>query len=554
MFVSLTMHRFVLYLCLVVVGSIAAQAQLKNFTQPRYKPKKAGDFDTVARMKSVQFAEESAGLLEREIDASAYIVGPGDVLTFSVWSTDAIHTDVAVTPEGRVILPGAGVVDVRGMTLAKARETLVAEAMKTYRSKSIDVSLKRLREFKVTIMGAVRSPAIIAATGADRVFDVIQRAGGVLDTGSVRGIYLLRDGVEEPIIVDLQRYLSFGDRSSNPLVEGGDRLVVPLRNDKTTIGIRGEVPQAAEFDYLPSDSLSTLVRFGGGFLPSANLDSVQVVRVSEQGGRLEEVITVDLSSWRTKLFSGQSLDGDMPLRTGDRVYVREIPRWRERHEVKIRGEVKYPGEYAIEPNATRLTEVIARAGGFSEKASLEDAVIIRTKEMNLEDKEYKRLEKLPPSEMSVTELQYFRTKAREVRGVISVNFTDLFNKGSMQNNPVLQDGDSIYVPERNNYVNVSGSVRNPGRIVFKPGLTYEQYIDLAGGYGFRADRDATFVVKVKGDQFPADSENYTLEPGDNILVLDEPETLAIDIFTKALTIATQLVTIMGVVLTIVRLQ
>lgn len=554
MFVSLTMHRFVLYLCLVVVGSIAAQAQLKNFTQPRYKPKKAGDFDTVARMKSVQFAEESAGLLEREIDAASYVVGPGDVLTFSVWATDAIHTDIAVTPEGRVILPGAGVVDVRGMTLARARETLVAEAMKTYRSKSIDVSLKRLREFKVTIMGAVRSPAIIAATGADRVFDVIQRAGGVLDTGSVRGIYLLRDGVDEPVIVDLQRYLSFGDRSSNPLVEGGDRLVVPLRNDKTTIGIRGEVPQAAEFDYLPSDSLSTLVRFGGGFLPSANLDSVQVVRVSEQGGRLEEVITVDLSSWRTKLFSGQALEGDMPLRTGDRVYVREIPRWRERHEVKIRGEVKYPGEYAIEPNATRLTEVIARAGGFSEKASLEDAVIIRTKEMNLEDKEYKRLEKLPPSEMSVTELQYFRTKAREVRGVISVNFTDLFNKGSMQNNPVLQDGDSIYVPERNNYVNVSGSVRNPGRIVFKPGLTYEQYIDLAGGYGFRADRDATFVVKVKGDQFPADSENYTLEPGDNILVLDEPETLAIDIFTKALTIATQLVTIMGVVLTIVRLQ
>ncbi len=554
MFVSLTMHRFVLYLCLVVVGSIAAQAQLKNFTQPRYKPNKAGDFDTVARMKSVQFAEESAGLLEREIDASAYIVGPGDVLTFSVWSTDAIHTDIAVTPEGRVILPGAGVVDVRGMTLAKTRETLVAEAAKTYRSRSIDVSLKRLREFKVTIMGAVRSPAIIAATGADRVFDVIQRAGGVLDTGSVRGIYLLRDGVDEPIIVDLQRYLSFGDRSSNPLVEGGDRLVVPLRNAKTTIGIRGEVPQAAEFDYLPSDSLSTLVRFGGGFLPSANLDSVQVVRVSEQGGRLEEVITVDLSSWRAKLFSGQSLDGDMPLRTGDRVYVREIPRWRERHEVKIRGEVKYPGEYAIEPNATRLTEVIARAGGFSEKASLEDAVIIRTKEMNLEDKEYKRLEKLPPSEMSVTELQYFRTKAREVRGVISVNFTDLFNKGALQNNPVLQDGDSIYVPERNNYVNVSGSVRNPGRIVFKPGLTYEQYIDLAGGYGFRADRDATFVVKVKGDQFPADSENYTLEPGDNILVLDEPETLAIDIFTKALTIATQLVTIMGVVLTIVRLQ
>lgn len=547
------MLRLALCVCLILIGVLTSSAQLKNFTQPRYKPVKAGDYDTVARMKGMQYAEESAGLLEREIDASTYVLGPGDVLTFSVWSTEGIHQDVAVTPEGRVILPGAGVVDVRGKTLAAARELLLQEAKRVYKAQTIDVSLKRLREFKVTIMGAVRSPAIIAATGADRVFDVIQRAGGVLDTGSVRGIYLLRDNVDEPIVVDLQRYLSFGDRSSNPIVQGGDRLVVPLRNDKTTIGIRGEVPQAAEFDFLATDSLSTLVRFGGGFLPSARLDSVQLVRVSEQGGRID-VVNVDLTSWRDRLFTGQPLEGDMPLRTGDRVYVREIPRWRERHEVVVKGEVKYPGKYAIEPNTTRLTEVVGRAGGFSEKASIEDAVIIRTSEMNLEDKEYKRLEKLPPSEMSVTELQYFRTKAREVRGVISVNFSELFLRGSMENNPVLRDGDSIYIPERNNYINVSGSVRNPGRIVFKPGLTYEQYIDLAGGYGFRADRDATFVVKVKGDQFPADSENYTLEPGDNILVLDEPETLAIDIFTKALTIATQLVTIMGVVLTIVRLN
>lgn len=539
--------------CLVVLGVLPAMAQLTNFTQPRFKPRGPGQYDTVARQKGMQFADEAAGLLEHEVDPDTYILGPNDVLAFSVWATDAIHTDVMVNPEGKVALPGAGVVDVRGLTMSAARTKLIAEAKRVYRSDRIDISLRRLRQFKVFVLGAVRVPAVIAATGADHVFDVLQRAGGVLDTGSVRGIHLVRDGVDTPIVVDLQRYLSFGDRSSNPPVLGGDRLIVPLRNEKTTIAIRGEVPQAAEFDYLPTDSLSTIIRFGGGFLPSARLDSVQLVRVSEQGGRIE-VVNLDLSEWRDKMFDNVPLPGDMQLRPGDRVYVREIPRWRERHEVVIRGEVRYPGRYAIEPNTTRLTEVLQRAGGFSEKASIEDAVIIRTSEMNLEDKEFKRLERLPPSEMSKTELQYFRTKARETRGVISVNFTDIFVKGSMENNPVLRNGDSIYVPERNNYINVSGSVRNPGRIVFQPGLNYQQYIDLAGGYGFRADKDATFVVKVKGDQFPADSENYTLEPGDNILVLDEPETSFLDIFTQALTIATQLVTIMGVVLTIVRLQ
>lgn len=547
------MQRYMLVACLVLVSTLPTMAQLTNFTQPRFKSRGPGQFDTVARQKGMQFAEEAAGLLEHEVDPDTYVLGPGDVLTYSVWSTDAVHIDITVNPEGRVAIPGAGVVDVRSMTMSNARTKLIAEAKRVYRSERIDISLRRLRQFKVFVLGAVRVPAVIAATGADHVFDVLQRAGGVLDTGSVRGIHLVRDGVNEPIIVDLQRYLSFGDRRSNPTVLGGDRLVVPMRNEKTIIAIRGEVPQAAEFDYLPTDSLSTLIRFGGGFLPSARLDSVQLVRVSEQGGHIES-INLDLTEWRDKIFANMPLPGDMALRPGDRVYVREIPRWRERHEVVIRGEVRYPGRYAIEPNSTRLTEVLQRAGGFSEKASIEDAVIIRTSEMNLEDKEFRRLERLPPSEMSKTELQYFRTKAREVRGVISVNFTDLFLKNSLENNPVLRDGDSIYVPERNNYINVSGSVRNPGRIVFKPGLSYQQYIDLAGGYGFRADQDATFVVKVKGDQFPADSENYTLEPGDNILVLDEPETSFLDIFTQALTIATQLVTIMGVVLTIVRLQ
>jgi protein involved in polysaccharide export with SLBB domain len=114
--------------------------------------------------------------------------------------------------------------------------------------------------------------------------------------------------------------------------------------------------------------------------------------------------------------------------------------------------------------------------------------------------------------------------------------------------------DSIHVPERNLYVNVTGSVRNPGRIVFKNGLNYNDYINLAGGYGFRADRDATLVIKVKGDVFPADNDRYQLEPGDNIVVLDVPETKFIDVFTQALTIAAQIVTVVGVVITLVRLR
>lgn len=537
----------------LLIGTVAAMSQPKSFTQPKFIPRGPNEYDTAGAKKSIELAEQTSGLLAREIDPNTYIVGPNDVLTVSVWTSESIHVDVVVSPEGRVVFPRAGVVDVKGLTLAQVQDTIANRAQNIYRNAKTNVSLKRLREFKVYVLGAVAVPSVVSATAADRVFDILERAGGILDTGSIRGIQLFREGQSQPIIVDLQRYMAYGDERGNPTVLGGDRLIVPLRNTKNVIVVSGDVVQQGEYQHLDGDSLSTLIKMSGGFLPSARLDSVTVVRISEDGARLITEM-YDLSSWASGLFSGQPLANDVALRSGDRVYVRSIPKWNERQQIVIKGEVVYPGRYPLVPNQTRLTDVIAAAGGFTDKASLDDAVVFRTSEMKEVDKEYDRLSKLPPSEMSTNELQYYRTKSREVKGILSVSFLDIFEKKELGNNPVLKDGDSIYVPEKNLYINITGSVRTPGRIVYKTGRTYLDYIALAGGYGFRADKSATLIIKVKGDQFPADSENYSLEPGDNILVLDEPETRFIDVFTEALTITAQLVTIVGVVLTIVRLQ
>lgn len=540
-------------LAVLMITSGSALAQPKSFTQPKFIPRGPNEFDTVGAKKSAQLAEETAGLLAREVDPSTYVIGPNDVLTVSVWTTESIHVDIVVSPEGKLVFPRAGVIDVKGLTLAKVQELVEERAQAIYRNARTNVSLKRLREFKVYVLGAVAVPSVVSATAADRVFDILERAGGILDTGSIRGIQLFREGETEPLVVDLQRFMSFGDERANPTVLGGDRIVVPLRNNTNVVAVMGDVVQQGEYQFLPGDSLSTVIKMSGGFLPSARLDSVTLVRISEDGARLITE-TFDLRSWAGVVFANKPLENDVPLRSGDRVYVRSIPKWNERQQVVLKGEVVYPGRYPLVPNQTRLTDIIAAAGGFTNKASLDDAVVFRTSEMKEIDKEYERLSKLPPSEMSVNELQYYRTKSREVKGIMSVSFLDIFEKNKLDNDPVLKDGDSIYVPEKNLYINVTGSVRTPGRIVYKPGRTYLDYLELAGGYGFRADRNATLIIKVKGDQFPADSENYELEPGDNILVLDEPETRFIDVFTAALTITAQIVTIVGVVLTIVRLQ
>ncbi len=538
--------------CWAMTVQVQAQSN-PSFSRPRFIPRGPYQYDTTDAQKSMKLSQGSAGLLTREIDPSKYIVGPNDVLTVSVWATEPIHVDVIVSPEGKVVFPNAGVLDVKGLTLDSVQSVIEVEARKIYHKSEVDVSLRRLREFKVYVLGAVAIPSVVPATAADHVFDVLERAGGIVDTGAIRGIMLIREGESEPIMVDLQRYMSYGDKQHNPTVLGGDRVIVPLRNTKNVISISGEVVQQGEFPFLPGDSLSTLVRMSGGFLPSARLDTVTLVRMSEEGSRPYREF-IDMRTWADRLYSGAPLAGDLELRSGDRLYIRAIPKWNDRQDVIVEGEVRFPGRFAIIPNETRLKDVIEMAGGFTDKASLEDAIVIRTSEEDDEDKEFERLSKLPPSEMSEGELQYYRTKSREVKGVMSIDFVDLFRREIEDNNPLMRDQDSIYVPEKNLYINITGSVRNPGRIVYQQGRSYLDYIELAGGYGFRADPDATLIVKVKGDQFPADAENYALEPGDNILVLDEPETKFITVFTEALTIAAQLVTIVGVVLTIVRLQ
>jgi len=155
------------------------------------------------------------------------------------------------------------------------------------------------------------------------------------------------------------------------------------------------------------------------------------------------------------------------------------------------------------------------------------------------------------TDMSQSELRYFRAKINEKRGAMSINFAELIKNPNSENNIPLMDKDSIIVPTIKDYIKVQGRVNNPGNIKFRPGLTYIDYINLAGGFAFRADESETFITKPQGGQFLAkDMDKYILEPGDVILVPTENEYTFMEIFTTTLTIISQIFTIAGVIIAI----
>jgi len=135
---------------------------------------------------------------------------------------------------------------------------------------------------------------------------------------------------------------------------------------------------------------------------------------------------------------------------------------------------------------------------------------------------------------------------------MALDIEKIKNNYQSDDNILLMDRDSIFVPQKRNFVNIQGRVNNPGMVIYNKNYQWLDYINLAGGFGFRADDGETLIVKPKGEQFLAENMNYTIEPGDNILVPPEAEVKFMDILTTSLTIVTQLVTIIGVIIALKR--
>jgi protein involved in polysaccharide export with SLBB domain len=507
--------------------------------------------DTLASQNAFSIARETNLVPEKEIDPNTYIVGPGDVFIFSIFTNEPVNYQVKVSPESKLLIPTVGVIDVKRKTLADVYSEAQTKIKKIYSSSDIAFILSQVRQFKVIVSGVVAKSMSVPSSPLDRVSEVIERAGGLKFEASLRNISLIRN--DKVIPVDLLKFFLAGEKESNPFVEGGDQIIVPPSSEKQQISIYGEVGYPGEFEYVKGDSLSTLIRFAQGFLASAHLDSVEIDRFSIEDKSLNRWF-VNLNGWTNILSTRQNLPGDFPLNIGDRVYVRILPNWNKEQYVVIKGEVKYPGKYAIVENKDKLYDLFLRCGGFTENASISDIEFIRQQEAEKKDYEMERLYRTPSTEMSEFEQRYFQSRVREIKGSMTIDYKKVLSDPESNQNIALFNKDSIIVPTKKNYVNVQGRVNNPGNIVYQKGLTYLDYINQAGGYGYRADIPETFVAKSKGEILLAKNMNYLIEPGDVILVPPEKEVPFSEAFTNIVSTIAQFATIFGIVITIVRLK
>jgi polysaccharide export outer membrane protein len=462
--------------------------------------------------------------LEAAIDPEGYVLGPGDELAIVVWGDWEASFAVVVNPDGTVVIPTVGSVDVSGLSLADATDTIIDIVREPYRANRVTVSLSRVRRFLVAVGGAVKVPGTVEVHGGQRVDAAIRNAGGFLhalespyDTTRViaaapRLIQVKRsDG--EVVPVDLLLYLKSGNREANAFLQDGDAVEVPFRTTLgSRIGVFGAFRAPGVYDYLPTDRLSVVVQLAGGLASACDVDRATLVRFRDDSTWTE--CAVDLAV----AVEHPGGEADLALEPGDRLFVPWKPNWRLLYQVDVEGQVRHPGSYPIVPGRTTLSEVIAKSGGILPDAALDRARLYRTMVEKPPDFELDRLEMLTMPEINHVEREYRKFSKRNLLPLAVVDFEALFADGNLGADVLMMDGDVVRIPKREPVVHVMGQVMYPGYIAWHSGLTYRDYITVAGGFAERADRGRIRLITGQADSWTKPDDDTEIRDGDTILV------------------------------------
>ncbi len=478
--------------------------------------------------------------MEGAIDASTYIVGPGDQFSLTIGGTTPLQVMAPVSAEGNLLLFDVGSIPAAGKTL----DVVIQEALETlqrqYQHVAVDISLLQPRRFYVHLSGSVPEPGRYLMLPLARLDDAVQQAyasqatarpdptanGEVRIVGSatsaipqsregyepsLRNVEIThRDGSKETI--DLFRYYLRGDLTHNPYLQDGDVVYLPSYDEQNAILVSGDVSSPGKLEYRQGDTVLDALRFVSSDADLAGLSTVRLTRRSQ--GAISPPIDLNIEG----LLNGTAQS--ISLAPGDHLNVKT----REISQAAIYGFVNFPGTYPIENAKTTLRDLVELGGGLKPEASVSAAYIERRQSQA-------RKPGSENSELDFFERTYFQKSLGQNR--ISINIEAALAPDG--EDVILYSGDVVVFPRDEQTVHVVGNVLKPGYIPYIPGKTAAYYIQLAGGEAPLST--GSYIFEAGTGKVYADA-GAILRPGDTVFInresiADSPELQALLITDKA---------------------
>jgi polysaccharide export outer membrane protein len=243
--------------------------------------------------------------------ADAYVVGPQDVLTVTVFGEAELSGKFPIEADGGFNFPLIGRVSAGGRTLRQVEETIRGKLADGYlKNPQLTVSVEQYRSQRIFIVGEVRNPGTYPLTGQMTLVEALATAGSAGANAAdhalvVRGgngrVAGAEDGRDDVVRIDLRAFQA-GSLAHNIALRDGDTIIVPQAE---TVFVFGQVNSPGAYPISKNTTVLQALALAGGVTTRGSTSRIRIVRVVN--GQEQEV-RADLGN---------------PVRPGDTIIVRE---------------------------------------------------------------------------------------------------------------------------------------------------------------------------------------------------------------------------------------
>lgn len=508
----------------------------------------------------------------------SYVLGVGDVLSITINGLSQVSITTTIDDDGFISID-QGISDkpsipLRGLTLAQAEDMLSRrlKAYYTYSDNQFHLNVLTTRTVTVNFFGEVMTTGGITLSAVNTLFNALVAAGGPSDIGSVRRIKLI-SGTEEKVF-DTYAYMQDPRLAGTFYLKDNDYVHIPVA--ERVISIAGAIRRPFRYELLDGENLIKLIEFAGGLEDGAYLKDIQITRYSNDqrvvvnvnlgeiinsggdyllkpgdevviqsvesniinfvellgavakpgqyerkpGMRISDLIDMGVLKPGARLDFGYllrhnaddsymymrinpqaALDGrggvaDLLLEDQDILRIPSLVLYSDAVDFTVRGAVRAPGPYDFDPGgAMTVQDAILISGGLKPSAAEFGYILRRSPD------DPKRADYLP------------------------FNPQNAAADASSPDNLALMPFDSLVLFDDAQlrdefFIQVRGSVRNPGKYRYDASMTLEQALSLAGGLTYSAASNRVDVARViMAENQPTQTVTYSTAVGRDLVSL-----------------------------------
>jgi len=413
------------------------------------------------------------------IPNDSYILGPGDVVTVSIFGKSQADLQFTIKSDGFIEPANLPKIYLKGISLGQAREVVRRRLQNFYQFEKgqFALTLTTSRTLTIQITGAVAQPGSYTLSAYNTAFNALIAAGGPNKLGTIRNIQVINGGRTKTL--DVYEYLFNPSKQKDYYLQNNDIIYVPFIGD--LIEIEGSVKQVGVYEMKAKETFTDLLRYSGGYLNDALEGEIQLVRKNVDGSFVKE-------------YTGDALSS-LTFEDGDKVIVATQTSDRKDY-VEVGGLVDYPGVYGIKDYPTLKT--LLEKVGLRDETRLDVGYLTRLRSDG------------------TTQLESFSLTA------VLAGENDL----------TLQAEDVIKILDSRNYVDrstvsVAGEVRNPGSYTIDENLSIPALIDLSDGLTQEAKKDAAYIFRTypNGETeviaVSLDDAEFSFQDKDQLRILSE---------------------------------